>query len=184
MHPEEVPGPLPPEVGHLLAHLAHDVPADQAIVEVGSYFGRSTCFLAAGALVGQGAQVWAIDPWDMPGNTDAKRHAFTDPRTRIRFHQHLEACGVADQVTPVQAFSREVAADWDGPPIGLLFIDAIHSYDEVRADYRAWRPHLAPGAKVAFDDANTSRFGVGRFVRSLGMPISWHADNRLAVVAP
>lgn len=180
MTPEEVPGPLPSEVGHLLAVLASDVPADQAIVEVGSYLGRSTCFLASGAREGLGARVWAVDPWDLPGNRDAKRHPFTAVSTRESFHAHLEACGVADQVTPVQAFSVPAAAEWDGPPIGLLFIDAVHTYEAVSADFAAWRPHVIDGGVVAFDDANTSRFGVGRFARELGC--EFHCDGRLAVL--
>lgn len=179
MTPEEVPGPLPSEIGHLLACFAGDVPVDHAIVEVGSYLGRSTCFLASGTA---GAHIWAVDPWDLPGNRDSKRHAFARSSTREAFHRHLIECGVAHKVTAVQAFSLDAAAAWDGPPIGLLYIDAVHSYEAVKADYEAWTPHLAPGGVVAFDDANTSRFGVGRFVRELDQGAEFLCDKRLAVL--
>lgn len=179
MSPEEVPGPLPSEIGHLLAHYASQVPTERAIVEVGSYLGRSTCFLAWGASRGEGAHVWAVDPWDLPGNKDAKRHPFTATATRTSFGEHVAACGFADRVTPVQAFSTAAAVAWDGPRIGLLYIDAVHTYEAVKADFEAWTPHLTDGAVVAFDDANTSRFGVGRFAREIGA--EFHCDTRLAV---
>lgn len=40
MKPSELAGLIPDEVGEALSHLAAEVPADQAIVEIGSYKGR------------------------------------------------------------------------------------------------------------------------------------------------
>ena len=188
MHPADVPGHLPEPIGERLAEQAAAVPADQAIVEVGSYLGRSTCYLASGAAQGHGAHVWAVDAWDLPrpehGPGSGARERFGLPETRRAFLDHLQACGVAGRVTAIQAFSVDAAKDWDGPPVGLLFLDGDHSHAAVKADWQAWKPHLAEGAAVAFDDARRGRFGVNAFVTSLGLPVEGVHDDRLAIVRP
>jgi hypothetical protein len=52
----------------------------------------------------------------------------------------------------VHAFSHEVGATWKGKPVGLLFVDADHSYAGARQDIEVWSRHLAPGAVIAVDD--------------------------------
>lgn len=144
------------QLGESLAALASNVPHDKAIVELGSYKGKSTCYLAAGALLGHGAHVWAFDPWDLPGN-ETGRHLYADPATREAFHAQVAAMGYRDRITATRAFATVAAAAWNGPPVALLYIDSDHRAKSVRADFTAWRPLLAPGAVVAFDDYGTPK---------------------------
>jgi predicted O-methyltransferase YrrM len=153
---EDAVGLLNPGIGDCLRDLAAQVPADQAIVEIGSYKGKSTAYLAAGAKAGNGAPVFAVDAWDLPGNVDGK-HRFTDPTVRQVFEDQLRALRLWSRVTPIQAFSVDAADVWDGPMVGLLFIDADHAETSVRSDFEAWLPHLAPSHVVAFDDIDTPR---------------------------
>jgi hypothetical protein len=51
-----------------------------------------------------------------------------------------------------------------GEGVGLLFVDADHSYEGIVRDLQAWTPHLAPGALVAFHDVNLPLFGVTRAI--------------------
>lgn len=154
--PEELEGLVTTEICEVLRALAAEVDPELAIVEIGSYKGQSTTALASGALAGHGAHVWAVDPWDTPGNVTG-RFGFADPATREAFEQQVEAAGLTDRITPVQGFSVEVAKGWDGPPIGLLYIDGDHSERAVREDFYAWRSHLALDAAVVFDDLDTPR---------------------------
>jgi hypothetical protein len=156
MHLADLKGLITTEVGEALAALAYKVPADQAIVEVGSYKGMSTAHLAAGAKEGNGAHVYAVDPWDLPGNVYGK-HGYSAPIVREEFERQLRAVRLWSRVTPVQAFSKDAAADWTGPDIGLLYIDADHAEQAVRADVFAWTPHLAVGHTIALDDLDTPR---------------------------
>jgi hypothetical protein len=153
---DEVQGLITPDVGAALRHLASKVPADQAIVELGSYKGMSTAHLATGAKEGHGAHVWAIDPWDLPGNVYGK-HGYSAPIVRDEFERQLRGLRLWSKVTPLRAFSTEAAATWTGPVVGLLYIDADHAEASVRADIQAWTPHLSPDATVAFDDLDTPR---------------------------
>jgi hypothetical protein len=152
----EARGLITHEVGQALAVLAAEVPADLAIVELGSYKGMSTAHLATGAKDGQGAHVYAVDPWDLPGNVYGK-HGYSAPIVREEFESQLRALRLWSRVTPVRAFSTDAAADWSGPPVGLLYVDADHAESAVRADVAAWTPHLADGHVLAFDDLDTPR---------------------------
>ena len=153
------------EVGQALFDLASQVPADQAIVEIGSYKGKSTCFLARGAMSGRGTHVWAIDAWGLPGNTPGR---FRFDKAFPAFMAQLATAGVAEHVTAVLAFSVDAAAKWGGPAIGLLYIDGSHYYEDVLADFTAWEPHLAPQAIIAWDDyASVRNPGVNRAVNEL-----------------
>src|SRR5690554_5257334 len=152
--------------------LASNVPADEAIVEIGTYRGASACWLAAGARAGLGAHVWTIDPHDLPGQrttTGRGRGGLDFTQTAIREHaqKQIRACGLDGHVTMIRGFSTEVAEEWDGPPVGLLFIDGDHREAPARRDFRAWQPHLAREAAIAWDDHADSHPGVAAAVAGL-----------------
>ena len=44
-------------------------------------------------------------------------------------------------------------------PVDLLFVDTTHDYDQTTQEWNTWKPYLAPGAVVCFDDL--FRPGVG-----------------------
>jgi predicted O-methyltransferase YrrM len=157
------PGLIGRPAAELLAGLAAEVPADRCIVEVGVFLARTTTFLARGAQSGNGAHVYGVDPWDLPGsrypyqwlNHPKKgrvRQMFTRPQTRADAETLIETSGLADAVTLIRGFSVDIAGAWDGPQIGLLFIDGDHREEYVRADWQAWRTHLASDALVVWDD--------------------------------
>lgn len=146
----ELNGLISSEVGEVLAELAAEVPAAQAIVEIGSYKGKSTAYLATGS---RGAMVYAIDRWDLAGNADG-RFGFNQPETFQAFKAQLARAGVTDGVIVIRDASVHAAREWKRN-IGLLYVDGSHTEVDVEADWRAWSPHLAPGAVVVFDDYDT-----------------------------
>ena len=153
-----LPGLIPHDQGMVLARLAAEVPASGVVVELGSYKGKSTCYLAYGAKQ-SGAHVYAIDPWDLLGNPNGK-HRFAEPETRKAFDRVVRGMGYSSLITPIQGFSQEVAGWWakiPGPKVDLLYIDGDHSYEAVMGDFVAWHPHLAENAVVAFDDLDTPK---------------------------
>lgn len=174
----DLTGLITPEIGGVLRHLASQVPADEAIVEVGSYKGMSTAHLATGSKEGSGAAVFAVDPWDLPGNVFGK-HGYSAPIVRDEFEAQLRKLRLWSRVTPIQGFSAEVAAGWAGPPVGLLFVDGDHAEASVRSDVEAWAPHLAESHVIAFDDIDTRRNpGVRAVVDTLdGYEVSVVADH-------
>lgn len=156
MNYADVPGLTSVPLLQTLVELAAAVPADQAVVEIGVFRGRSLCALGAGAAGGAGAHVWGVDPWDLPGQRTTLRGAtrlagrYMQPATRRAARRHVRACGLAERVSLVRGFSAEVAAGWEGPLVGLLHVDGDHR--QAGRDAEAWWPHLAAGAVIAFDD--------------------------------
>lgn len=154
--------------GMRLASLAADVPPDQAIVEIGSQGGSSVCWLAMGVHKGgKHAQIYAVDLWDNPELLGREpRHA--DVAVYERFHAQLAYCASAgflmlEDVHPIKEESTALAAGW-GEPVGLLHVDALHTYEACIADLRAWCPHVAVGGIVVVHDYFDPRYGVRRAV--------------------
>lgn len=140
------------------------LPKPHALVEVGSYCGRSTVVL--GSVVKTlcpESRVYAIDPHDgQVGAVDTG--IYTLPPTLDKLRTNLAATGLADVVTVIPSRSWEVP--WD-KPISLLFIDGLHDYANVARDFRHFEPRLLPGALAAFHDYDDDYPGVKAFVSEL-----------------
>ncbi len=131
--------------GRLLYCLAAEADPAGCIVEIGSWHGRSTIWLGAGAKAGRGTRVFAIDPHT---GTSLRAHGET---TEDVLRVNLARAGVHDQVEIVVATSEEAAARWSRP-ISLLWIDGDHAYESARRDLALWEPYLLPAAVVALHD--------------------------------
>jgi predicted O-methyltransferase YrrM len=141
----DVDGWFGPHEGRLLHRLAAEADPAGYIVEIGSWHGKSTIWLAAGARAGRAAHVVAIDP-----------HTGTSLRVEGETTEHvlrenLERAGVADRVEVVVDTSEHAVIGWSRP-ISLLWIDGDHEYDGVARDLELWEPFLLPGATVALHD--------------------------------
>lgn len=149
-HFKTVRGATPDEIGVTLADFATQVPADQEIVELGVFQGRTALMMAWGASQGAGAHLTGIDAWDLPGNTYGP--PFTDPESYALAKYNVMSLGYNDRIMLVRGFASGAAAVWTGGPIGLLFVDDDHSYEGATRAVKYWAPHLAPGAVIAVDD--------------------------------
>lgn len=149
-----IQGWIYPEAAEFLYELAKHV-APSVIVEVGSWRGLSTFYLASGALDNaEDAHVYAIDTW--LGTPDEAVHqqiiaALGPDGLYQEFLANMQNLGVDRVITPIRSSSVEAAAGFD-LEIGLLFLDAGHAYEDVRADFLAWSPKVVPGGYIVFDD--------------------------------
>ncbi len=69
---------------------------------------------------------------------------------------------------------RVIAPGSEGPrdaaPVDMLYIDSSHEREQTIAEVTAWRPVLAPGAPIAFDDYGHPDYpGVAEAVAELGL---------------
>jgi len=168
-------GLLPTEAeGLLLAKLAAQVDPDLAIVELGSYRGKSTCYLAEGARRGRGAKVYAFDPWDLPRGDvpDVYAERYHTSENQQIINAQVTAMGLQDHVQATRALSHDAARLWE-QPIGLLHVDGDHSYAGVRGDYCLWARYVVVGGYIAFHDYSKKHKGVVRVVREARKDRGW-----------
>jgi predicted O-methyltransferase YrrM len=132
----------------ILYELAKTVPSRQAIVEIGSWKGRSTACLARGAQDGRGATVYAIDPHT--GSHEHRRGGkLVD--TYPAFLATLRRLNLLRQVVPLRKTAEEVARVFDHP-VGLLFVDGPHGLIPVTIETKLWLGKVTDGGIVAFHD--------------------------------
>lgn len=135
---------LPPDsLGRLLA-LAGD---RAAVAELGTATGWTAIALA---LAQPGRRVTSFDP--------------ADRGVRERYLR-LVGAGVRDRIEYVRAPGSSSPR-----PTEFLYVDSSHERDETIAEVRAWRPLMAPGAVIVFDDyANADYPGVAEAIQALGL---------------
>lgn len=163
-----------------LAALAAEVPPDMMIVEIGSHTGLSTCWMAAAAAAGRGAHVVAVDPYldprpRAPGVDDDPFDLKTGAAVLAEFDANRVRLGLLHRIQLARTTSLLAAASGWVRPVGLIFIDAMHDFASVRADYEAWLPHLYPGSWLAFHDIfedpeRTIRSDTYRVIDEIVMP--------------
>lgn len=123
------------------------VPGD--IIEIGSWEGRSTVALANAAWP---AHVHAVDTWKgSPGEISAE--LAKQRNIYATFNQNIAELTDGNVVVHRMGW-RHFFLHRDPTPIRLLFIDAEHSYKEVRENIEAALPHMSPGGVVCGDDAH------------------------------
>ena len=167
-----VDGWLSEAQGRALFRAAAETTGRGAIVEIGSWKGRSTTWLASGARLA-GRRVYAIDP-------HCRSRENPSAQTLDEFLGNLARNGLADIVEPLVMTSEAAAAHIEGP-VELLFIDGDHSYEAVRRDAELWLPRLIEGGTVMFHDVATAAYsGPRRIVREMVCRSPWfHGISRV-----
>jgi predicted O-methyltransferase YrrM len=150
---------MPPEEGLALARAAAQLTLSGPLLEVGSYLGKSTLYLAAAARPA-GRLVVTVDHHrgseeHQPGGS-FHDPTLVDPRTgRVDtlpgFRTTIATAGAEDVVVAVVARSEVLASLW-GAPLALLFVDGSHTEESAGRDFRCWLPHLQVGGMLALHD--------------------------------
>ncbi len=130
----------------------------QAIVEIGSYRGKSTCLLAS-ASAGVGGTVYAIDPHITTGDDAEGLYGRADHEALLA---NLKRYGVDQRVVPIERMSIDARAAWGDKAIDFLWIDGDHTYEGIDADLRAWVGLVRPGGLIAAHDHRDQFPGVAR----------------------
>ena len=151
-------GFMPGDEGLALAEAALAAPAGP-ILEVGSYLGKSTLYLAAAARARNG-KVVTVDHHrgseeHQPG-WDYHDPSLVDPAVGLidtlpGFRRTIAAAKAEDVVVAVVARAEDLAAIW-GTPLAFLFLDGSHTDESAQRDLASWAPHLAVGGVLAIHD--------------------------------
>ncbi len=156
---EAAKGFMPPAEGLALYATAAAYASRGPILEIGTYCGKSTIYLAAAAR--QAGQVVVTVDHHHGSEENQPGWEYHDPTlvdertgrldTLPGFRATLAASGLEDQVVAVVGRSAQVAGLWRAP-LGMLFIDGGHTDEAAQADYASWSPWVAPGGALAIHD--------------------------------
>lgn len=130
-------------------------PATGHFVEVGSWKGRSSAFMAVEiANSGKNIRFDCVDTWQ--GSVEHKLGGeFEDSdcvngQLRQRFDQNMRP--VDGRYRAVEMTSLAASQLYDEQSLDLVFLDAAHDLENVRADITAWLPKIKKGGVIAGHD--------------------------------
>jgi predicted O-methyltransferase YrrM len=111
----------------------------RTICEIGCYEGRTSVALAGGTA----GNVYSIDPF-FRGRLGI---CYTEWVAKL-----LRRRKGAQNLLYIRGFSQEVARRFE-LPIDFLFLDADHSYEAVKIDWKEWFPKVKRGGYIALHDS-------------------------------
>jgi predicted O-methyltransferase YrrM len=142
----------PGDIAYLF-NLAAGLPPGGCYLEVGSWLGLSAIVVANGLLANLNltATVYCVDTWqgspEHQGLPEVRRGELFE-----QFWQNVCEAQMDGLIRPVRGESAQVARNWRGPPLDVVFIDGEHSEEACYNDIRAWRPRLGPGGRLLGHD--------------------------------
>jgi predicted O-methyltransferase YrrM len=138
---------------YILLKLARNVPVEGIAVEIGSYLGSSSCFLAIG-LRKRSGRLYCVDTWQNESMTEGWRDTFAE------FSKNTEPYrGI---IIPMRGRSEVLGREFK-ENISLLFLDGDHSYEAVSRDFFTWLPQLSNQSVVVVHDCGWAE-GVKRLI--------------------
>jgi predicted O-methyltransferase YrrM len=129
------------------------------VLEIGTYCGKSTVYLAAAARAAGQVVVTVDHHHGSEENQPGWEHhdpALVDPRAgRLDTLPHMRAtltgAGLDEAVIAIVGRSADVAKLW-GQPVGMLFIDGGHTDAAASTDYESWAGWVSLGGVLAIHD--------------------------------
>lgn len=100
-------------------------------------------------MLGAGPGVMAVAV--MEGNPKLNL-TIVDHETLNYVSAHLLGAGLGEKANLWQMDSAEAARHWSGGAIGLLIVDADHTYEGVKRDLQAWAQFVAHGGYIFLHD--------------------------------
>ena len=152
-------GFLDEDEGRCLYEMALEAGRLGPCLEIGSYCGKSTLYLAAACQKNNGI-LYSIDHHrgseeQQPGEEYFDPDLF-DPQsggvdTFKAFRTTIERGDLEETVVPIVSRSGVAARLW-ATPLSLVFIDGGHSMEAASTDYNAWAGHVLPGGFLLIHD--------------------------------
>ena len=151
--------------GVFLGSLVASIQA-KVIVEIGSWIGVSTAYLAKAVVRQESGRVYAIDPHF---GTIMHKHSNLVSTEQV-LREDLQGLGFDKVVEVIVKTSMQALEEWRNPEkVDLLFVDGAHYFAAVRQDFGGWSPWVRQGGIIAFHDYGDRR-GVTRVVNEILVP--------------
>ena len=148
-----IPGMITPQAGKFLYTLCYMQSIEGDVVEIGSWQGRSSTFLARAVKESKNGNFYAIDHFG--GNVGKESFYKVDGTLnglKDNFNHNISKFGLSDVVHLLDMRNTEAAKQLEENTIRFLFIDGDHTKEGVRRDIELFFPRLIKGSIVVFDD--------------------------------
>jgi predicted O-methyltransferase YrrM len=193
---DQIKGFLADDEAAALYRAVRELAPGGAVLEIGSYCGKSTVCLGQACLE-SGRTLYALD--HHRGSEEHQRgEYFHDPElydsdiaaldTFGEFRRTIVAAGLEETVVPLVASSAAASRQWQ-TPLAMVFIDGGHSLDAALLDYRCWSGHVERGGTLAIHDIfeDASRGGqapnaIRRMALASGLFTEMERINTLALL--
>jgi predicted O-methyltransferase YrrM len=154
-----------------LKNFVDDLKLKNAImVEVGSFKGDSTIIFAKS---GKFREIYCVDPFknnigditDIVNMSKVEKH-FKKTVSKYNFIYHIKELST-------------IAADqFDDESLDLVYVDALHTYEALKADLKAWLPKVKKGGFISGHDYRSRFKGVIKAVNEvIGTPDQVYKDT-------
>ena len=137
------------------------------MVEVGTWLGRSAAFLAVEIRrSGKNVSLWCVDTFRGTRGEAVHGPVVLNHGGSVRqaFELAMRRGGVRDLIQVIESESHTAAERFQEESLDFVFIDADHSYEEVKRDIAAWIPKIKCGGVLAGHDHCEQFPGVVRAV--------------------
>jgi predicted O-methyltransferase YrrM len=146
----------------LLLSLSQTLKGD--IVEIGSWEGKSTSFLAKSIEMSNNGKVYAIDHFIIPEHLKHKKKFkrdlkknFQDNMKKLTLDKHITLLNMPSSKAIIKLKEQDVK-------IRFLFIDGLHTYEGVKEDFENYFPLVIKGGLIVFDDFSDWHPGVKKLI--------------------
>lgn len=152
-------GYLDDEEGMRLHDLGREYGKLGAVLEVGSYCGKSSIYLGAGVQAVQGT-LFCLDhhrgseehqPGEGYHDVDLYDEVVGRMESLPALRRNLHAAGLERSTVLLVGRSQDVSPHWH-TPLGMVFIDGGHSEAQAQADFDGWADRVMPGGVLAIHD--------------------------------
>lgn len=114
-------------------------------LEIGSYIGASSCFLA-NSLTKQNGKLYCIDTWQNDSMTEGEKDTYKEFKKNTARYEKV--------IIPLRGYSYNVVKEFENynKKIDILFIDGDHSYEGCKTDWQLYSSYLNKNAVIIFHD--------------------------------
>lgn len=137
-----------------LRQKARQLPTGGTYLEIGSWMGLSAVIMAKELIqIGNtSATIHCVDTW-RGGEEHQEMDVIKNDALYGKFLENIKRTGVDRMIQPHRISSPELAPQWTGGSLDMIFVDGDHTFEGCYADITLWYPHLKPGGDMFGHDA-------------------------------
>lgn len=145
------------------------------VLEVGTWLGKSTCFMAGLAkAIAKPVKIFAVDTFKGEASCDFQKKVVKKSGGSIlkKFKRNIKQLGLEDYIVPIESESHSCLDKLPKESFHVIFIDADHSYEAIKRDLNYLWPALKDtGLFCGHDYDKDVKKAVDEFAQEQGLDV-------------